>query len=37
LKEKKMSKAQAIACIAGGVLGLLICLAAYYWNKENKE
>jgi len=32
-----MNKEQAIAYIVGGVLGLLICLAVYYWNKENKE
>lgn len=32
-----MSKAEAIGCIVGLVLGLLICLVAYFWNKENKE
>ena len=32
-----MNKEQAIAYIVGGILGLLICLAVYYWNKENKE
>lgn len=30
-----MSKLEVIGCIIGGVLGLLICLVAYYWNKEN--
>lgn len=32
-----MNKGQAIAYLVGGVLGLLLCLAVYYWNKENKE
>ena len=32
-----MSKGEAIGYIVGAVLGLLICLVAYYWNKENKE
>jgi hypothetical protein len=31
MESKKM------AYVIGGVLGLLICLAVYYWNKENKE
>ena len=32
-----MSKGETIGYIIGAVLGLLICLEAYYWNKENKE
>ena len=32
-----MSKEEAIAYIVGGVLGLIICLVVYYWDKENKE
>ena len=32
-----MSKGEAIGYIIGAVLGFLICLVAYYWNKENKE
>lgn len=32
-----MSKGEAIGYIIGAVLGLLICLVAYYLNKENKE
>ena len=32
-----MSKGEAIGVIIGAVLGLLICLVAYYWNKENEE
>ena len=32
-----MSLGEAIGTIIGAVLGLLICLVAYYWNKENEE
>lgn len=32
-----MSKGQAIATIIGAVLGVIICLVVYYWDKENKE
>ncbi len=32
-----MSKGAIIGYIVGAVLGLLICLVAYFWNKENKE
>jgi len=32
-----MSKGEIIGYIIGAVLGLAICLTAYYWNKENKE
>ncbi len=32
-----MSMGGAIGTIIGAVLGLAICLVAYYWNKENKE
>ena len=32
-----MSKGEAIGVIIGAVLGLLICLVAYYWDKENEE
>ena len=32
-----MIKGEVIGCIIGAVLGLLICLVAYYWNRENKE
>ena len=32
-----MSKGEIIGYIIGAVLGLLICLVAYYWNKGNKE
>ena len=32
-----MSKGEAIGTIIGAVLGLAICLAIYYWNKENEE
>ena len=32
-----MSMGGAIGTIIGAVLGLVICLVAYYWNKENKE
>ena len=32
-----MSLGEAIGTIIGAVLGLTICLVAYYWNKENEE
>ena len=32
-----MNKAEAIATIVGAVLGLIICLVVYYWDKENKK
>ena len=32
-----MSKGAIIGYIVGAVLGLLVCLVAYFWNKENKE
>lgn len=32
-----MSKGEIIGYIIGAVLCLLICLVAYYWNRENKE
>jgi hypothetical protein len=30
-------RVRKMAYVIGGILGLLICLAVYYWNKENKE
>ena len=32
-----MSKGEVIGTIIGAVLGLMICLVLYYWNKVNKE
>ena len=32
-----MSKGEAIGYIIGAVLGLIICITAYYWEKENNE
>lgn len=32
-----MSTGEVIGCVIGFVLGVLISLVAYYWNKENKE
>ena len=32
-----MDKGQAIAIIIGAVLGVIICLVVYYWDKENKN
>lgn len=32
-----MSKGEAIGYIIGAVLGLIICVTAYYWKKVNKE
>jgi hypothetical protein len=32
-----MSKGEIIGYIAGAVLGLLICLAAHYWRRNNGE
>ena len=32
-----MSNGEIIGYIVGGVLGLLICLAAYFWGKYNHE
>lgn len=29
-----MSKGEAIGYIIGGVLGLIICITAYYWEKR---
>lgn len=32
-----MNKGQVIATIIGAVLGVIICLVVYYWDKENKK
>ena len=32
-----MGKGEAIGYIIGAVLALIICVTAYFWEKENKK
>lgn len=32
-----MSKGEAIGYIIGALLALIICITAYYWEKENNK